>query len=162
MFESTPNIQHELLKPFPFQSHFLYIWADIKRPFPMANKRTTQTGIPKPGKPSDVKSPSLNTVRVPDPIRPIFEKAQQYVSKYFSERLEDPQHSSIKISGERYILVRAASMSVEFVDLVASLYKDRGKKEAQALAYDLLFDVAHAIGKADARAFSLKMGVTDP
>lgn len=128
----------------------------------MANKKTTQTGIQRSAKPCDVKSPSLDTVRVPDTIRPIFEKAQQYVSQYFSERIEDPKHSSIRISGERYILVRAASMSVEFVDLVASLYKDREKNEAQALAYDLLFDVAHAIGKADARAFSQKMCVTDP
>jgi len=104
----------------------------------------------------------LGTVKVPEQFRPIFSRAQQYVEQYFSERAEDPRHSSILISGERYILVRAASMSVEFFDLVTSLYQDKGPEEARTVASNLLFDVAHAIGKADARSFHDKMGVTDP
>jgi two-component system cell cycle sensor histidine kinase/response regulator CckA len=104
----------------------------------------------------------LDTVSVPEQFRPIFSRAQQYVEQYFSQRVEDPRHSSILISGERYILVRAASMSVEFFDLVTSLYKDKGQEEARKVASNLLFDVAHAIGKADAHSFHEKMGVTDP
>ncbi len=104
----------------------------------------------------------LDTVSVPEPFRPIFSRAQQYVEQYFSQRVEDPRHSSILISGERYILVRAASMSVEFFDLVTSLYQDKGPEEARKVASNLLFDVAHAIGKADARSFHEKMGVTHP
>jgi len=104
----------------------------------------------------------LDTVSVPEEFRPIFSRAQQYVEQYFSQRVEDPRHSSILISGERYILVRAASMSVEFFDLVTSLYQDKGPEEARKVASNLLFDVAHAIGKADARSFHDKMGVTDP
>ena len=104
----------------------------------------------------------LDTVSVPEQFRPIFSKAQQYVEQYFSQRVEDPRHSSILISGERYILVRAASMSVEFFDLVTSLYQDKGPEEARKVASNLLFDVAHAIGKADARSFHEKMGVTHP
>jgi two-component system cell cycle sensor histidine kinase/response regulator CckA len=104
----------------------------------------------------------LDTVSVPDQFRPIFSKAQKYVEQYFSQRVEDPRHSSILISGERYILVRAASMSVEFFELVTSLYQDKGREEARQVASNLLFDVAHAIGKADARSFHEKMGVTDP
>ncbi len=53
-------------------------------------------------------------------------------------------------------------MSVEFFDLVTSLYQDKGPEEARKVASNLLFDVAHAIGKADARSFHDKMGVTDP
>ncbi len=115
-------------------------------------------------RPSQSASPEkpLDTVSVPEQFRPIFSKAQQYVEQYFSERVEDPRHSSILISGERYILVRAASMSVEFFDLVTSLYQDKGPEEARKVASNLLFDVAHAIGKADARSFHEKMGVTDP
>jgi two-component system, cell cycle sensor histidine kinase and response regulator CckA len=104
----------------------------------------------------------LDTVSVPEQFRPIFSKAQKYVEQYFSQRVEDPRHSSILISGERYVLVRAASMSVEFFDLVTSLYQEKGKEEALEVASNLLFDVAHAIGKADARSFHEKMGVTDP
>ncbi len=104
----------------------------------------------------------LRTVSVPEPFAPIFLRAQDYVRRYFAERLENPQNASIVISGERYILVRAASMSVEFFDLVASLYADRGTAEAANVAKNLLFDVAHSIGKADAHAFHQRMGVTDP
>ena len=104
----------------------------------------------------------MDTVSVPEQFRPIFSKAQEYVEQYFSQRVEDPRHSSILISGERYILVRAASTSVEFFDLVTSLYQDKGQGEARKVASNLLFDVAHAIGKADAHSFHEKMGVTDP
>ncbi len=104
----------------------------------------------------------LSTVRVPAPFREPFLKAQEYVARYFADRVEDPTRSTISISGERYILVRAASMSVEFFDMVTSLYKDQGPKEARAVTNNLLFDLAHAIGKADAKSFHARMGVTDP
>lgn len=104
----------------------------------------------------------LDTVSVPEPFAPIFLRAQQHVAGYFAEREENPRRSTILISGERNILVRAASMSVEFFDLVMSLYKERGVAEARSVASNLLFDVAHAIGRADARTFHARMQVTDP
>ncbi len=67
---------------------------------------------------------SLRTVHVPDEIAPLFLRAQDYVRRYFADRHEEPEQSRITISGERYVLVRAASMSVEFFDLVTSLYAD--------------------------------------
>ena len=104
----------------------------------------------------------LNTVSVPEPFRDIFLRAQRYVEEYFSDLTRDPGHGSITIAGERYILVRAASMSVEFFEMVASLYRDKGTAVARSVANNLLFDVAHAIGKADANVFRARMGVTDP
>jgi signal transduction histidine kinase/CheY-like chemotaxis protein/predicted hydrocarbon binding protein len=111
---------------------------------------------------ADSSENALNTVSVPEPFRAIFTKAQEYVQEYFAHRIEDPKQSSILISGERYILVRAASMSVEFFDLVTSLYQDKGGDEARSVANNLLFDIAKAIGKADAKSFHAKMGVTNP
>ncbi len=105
---------------------------------------------------------TLRTVSVPDIFAPVFLRAQEYVERYFRERIEDPQHSTITISGERYILVRAASMSVEFFDLVMSLYQDKGLTEARSVANNLLFDIAHGIGKADARAFQQRMKLGNP
>jgi diguanylate cyclase (GGDEF)-like protein len=104
----------------------------------------------------------LTTVSVPPAIAPVFLKAQAYVARYFSERIHRPDEATISIAGERYVLLRAASMSVEFVELVMSLFADRGPAEARNVANNLLFDLAHAIGKADARRFHDKMGVTDP
>ncbi len=104
----------------------------------------------------------LNTVSVPEPLTSFFLNAQEYVERYFQNRDENPENGLIEISGERYILVRAASMSKEFFDLVTSLYRDRGKKEARGVASSFLFDMAHGIGKADAKSFYSKMGVTSP
>ena len=104
----------------------------------------------------------LSTVSVPAQLQPVFLRAQRYVQKYFEQRKEVPSKAQIEVSGERYILVRAASMSKEFFDLVMSLYKDRGEEEARRVASGFLFDMAHAIGKADARSFYLKMGVDKP
>ena len=102
----------------------------------------------------------LNTVRVPDQYIPIFEAAQKYVARYFADQRADPEHGSIEISGERYVLVRAASMSVEFYDMVRRFYG--AEEEAHAVAHGLLFDIAHAMGLADAKAFADRMGLTDP
>ncbi len=105
---------------------------------------------------------NLNTVSVPEPLSAIFLNAQDYVERYFQNRKEDPEHGLIEVSGERYILVRAASMSKEFFDLVTSLYQERGDKEARTEAFGFLFDMAHAIGKADSKSFFSKMEVTKP
>ncbi len=127
----------------------------------LANVAKSGHGADSPkGKPKA--SDTLRTVKVPAPFAPAFTAAQDYVSRYFRDRAENPEQGTISISGERYILVRAASMSVEFFDLVRSLYQDKGPEEARTVASNLLFDTAHAIGKADARTFREKMGVTDP
>ncbi len=104
----------------------------------------------------------LKTVSVPGPMQEPFLRAQDYVARFFSDRVLDPTRSTISISGERYILVRPASNAVVFFDLVTSLYADRGPQEARAVAANLLFDIAHSIGKGDARAFHERMQVTDP
>ena len=59
----------------------------------------------------------LDTVKVPKQFEQIFQKAEEYVNKYFKERKENPSKGTIEIFGERYILVRAASMSIDFLRL---------------------------------------------
>jgi len=116
----------------------------------------------KPRAPQGSAAARLTTVSVPEAFAPLFLKAQDFVTRYFADKVENPEQGTISISGERYILVRAASMSVEFFDLVTSLYEDQGPEEARGVASNLLFDVAHAIGKADAQAFQRRMGLGDP
>ena len=110
------------------------------------------SSVARSGNPKDPRqggSGPLRTVKVPAPFAPIFTAAQKYVSRYFQDRVENPEQGTISISGERYILVRAASMSVEFFDLVSSLYQDKGPEQARTLASNLLFETAHAIAHAD-------------
>lgn len=104
----------------------------------------------------------LNTVKVPKQFEPIFQKAQEYVSDYFSLKREDAAKGTIEVFDERYILVRAASMSVDFFDTIKEMLNDWGEEKASEMARTLLFDIAHAIGKMDAKSFHQKMCVHDP
>lgn len=104
----------------------------------------------------------LNSVKVPAEFEAVFEKAQEYVDTYFSEVKRDPSKGTVEIFGERYILVRAASMSIDFFELIESLYKNKGGRGGGDIARQLLYDIAHAIGIQDARSFHRKMNVKDP
>jgi signal transduction histidine kinase/CheY-like chemotaxis protein len=105
---------------------------------------------------------TLKTVRVPAELGDLFCAAEQVVSRYFRERTDDPGHGTIEIFGERYVLVRAAALSVEFFRVVRELYGESREHEADEFARNILFDLAHAIGKSDARNFHAKMGLSDP
>ena len=60
------------------------------------------------------------------------------------------------------MLVRAAALSVEFFALVEKLYGAGREVEAQDFARNILFDLAHAIGRSDAGRFRAATGLTDP
>jgi hypothetical protein len=60
----------------------------------------------------------LHTVRVPAKLVDAFASAEAVVARYFADRASTPSRGTIEISGERYVLVRAASLSVEFFGLV--------------------------------------------
>jgi signal transduction histidine kinase len=106
--------------------------------------------------------PPLRTVRVPEGFVPPFAQAEEVVSRYFSLRKDDPEHGSIEIAGERYVLVRAASLSVEFFAMVQDLYGPGREPEADEFARNILYDLAHAIGRSDAQNFHTRMGLSDP
>ncbi len=104
----------------------------------------------------------LKTVRVPPPFEALFEQAQEYVGRFFAERMDSPEQARIEIFGQRYMLVRARAMSVEFFELIQRLYSDKGEAEAVSVARSLLFDIAHAMGLSDARDFAERMHLEDP
>jgi signal transduction histidine kinase/CheY-like chemotaxis protein len=105
---------------------------------------------------------ALKTVRVPEAFAPLFEQAERVVSRYFDERRHLPETGTIEIFGERYLLIRAASLSVEFFSLARDLFGAGKEREAEDFARNILFDLAHGIGKSDARNFHVKMALSDP
>jgi signal transduction histidine kinase/ActR/RegA family two-component response regulator len=105
---------------------------------------------------------ALRSVRVPPDMQPLFEKAETVVSEYFRQRKDSPDKGTIEIFGQRYVLVRAASLSVEFFDLVRDLFGPSREAESADFARNILFDLAHSIGKSDARNFHAKMSLEDP
>ncbi|TND10123.1 MAG: signal transduction histidine kinase [Bacteroidetes bacterium] len=102
------------------------------------------------------------TVRVPEAIRPLFEEAQKTVGEYFSRLKFDPTHGTIEIDEQRYVLVRASSLSYEFLHTIRNLYADRDEKESFIIGRNFLFDIAHVIGLEDAHAFHNRMHLSDP
>lgn len=102
------------------------------------------------------------TVKTPQDIAPIFDKAQEIVRNYFKSFNSDPSKGTIEINDERYILVRASALSHEFLNSIKNLYADRGEEEAFAIGKDFLFDISHVIGREDAKNFHARMNVTDP
>lgn len=105
---------------------------------------------------------TLRTVRVPEGMEALFSRAEEVVSRFFREREDRPERGTIEIFGERYLLVRAASLSVEFFGLVRELYGKSREAEADDFARNILFDLAHAIGKQDARNFHERMDLHEP
>lgn len=103
-----------------------------------------------------------DTVTVPEAMKPLFDIAQTTVHNYFSQIKADPTQASIDIAGERYLLLRASSLSIDFFDTIQKLYSDKGEEEAFKLGATFLFDISHVIGMEDAKAFHQKMNVTDP
>jgi len=101
-------------------------------------------------------------VHAPAPFAPVFEQARKTVDAYFQQMRADPSRGSIDIAGERYVLMRAASLSYGFLNAIRRLYADRGDAEALHVGRTLLFDLAHILGMQDARTFHRRMGLTDP
>ncbi len=105
---------------------------------------------------------SEKTVVVPKELEHIFEKAEEKVGSYFSNLKINPQKSSITIDGERYVLLRAASLSHEFLHKIKNLYLNKGENEATRIGQNFLFDISHVLGVSDAKAFHDKMDLKTP
>lgn len=102
------------------------------------------------------------TVNVPDPLKPIFDAAQQTVGDYFKDFKWSPDEGTIEINSQRYVLVRASALSHEFFHTIKNLFADQGDEEAINIGRNILFDVAHVIGMEDAKNFHERMNLKDP
>jgi diguanylate cyclase (GGDEF)-like protein len=104
----------------------------------------------------------LKDIKVPKEYEAIFKNTEKIVQKFFEKKEFDVSKGKIEISGERYLFVRAASLSVDFFECILNLYKGKNKKVARNFTRKLLFDMAHAIGMKDAEHFHKKMKLNTP
>lgn len=104
----------------------------------------------------------LMTVHVPAGFEAIFEQAERAVGSYFDAMRKSPASGTIEIFDSRYILLRGASLSIEFFQLVRKIYGPDAREEADRFSGALLYDLAHAIGRSDARNFHDRMQLDDP
>lgn len=101
-------------------------------------------------------------VRTPPEVKPIFDRATEALASYFQRIHIDPAQAMIGVDDERYVLVRASALSIDFLDTLVQLYADRGERAALAIGRGFLFDIGHTIGLNDARTLHAKLGSSDP
>jgi len=107
------------------------------------------------------KEGEVQSVKMPKEMKPLFLAAEDKVSKYFETMEWDPTNGRILIGGERYILVRAASMRINFPEALAELMElDEGLNNPHIIR--VIYQLAKALGQADARKFHFSMGLDNP
>lgn len=94
------------------------------------------------------------TVRVPAPFVPLFDDAERYVREYFDRLQRQPEKGTIHVGDERYVLVRAKSLTVGFLEVMRDLI---GEDES----FKFWYRMARVIGREDARAFCEERNLTD-
>lgn len=107
-------------------------------------------------------SESPQTVIVPDSVSDDFLKIEKQVAEYFETMERDPDSGEIVVEGERYVLMRSASLSSEFIEFIKERYNDHSEKEAVSIGNNFLYDNAKVIGKKDAIAFHKKLKLKSP
>jgi predicted hydrocarbon binding protein len=94
------------------------------------------------------------TVRVPAPFVPLFDDAERYVREYFDRLQRAPEKGTIHVGDQRYVLVRAESLTVGFLEVMRDVI---GEEEALKFWYRM----ARVIGREDARAFCAERKLVD-
>lgn len=102
------------------------------------------------------------TVSVPEPFSEVFSQAETVVGAYFKNIEMRPSQGTIEINNQRYVLVRASALSIDFFQALLDLYADRGEAEAILIGKSFLFDISHVIGIEDAKNFHSVMNLKDP
>ncbi len=105
---------------------------------------------------------SIKTADVPASMDAEFRAAERYVEKYFETMKMDPRAGTITVGDDRYVILRASSLSIRFLEFVKGMYPALDPAEALDASSRVQYDLAHAIGRSDARHFQAVTGVTAP
>ena len=98
--------------------------------------------------------PEPKYVTVPEPFRPLVAQTEKYFERRFANFRREPREGSVRVDGDRYVLVRAESFYVGVLDGMVTRFGERA-------AFGLVYDVAHDIGRSDCESLTARMGVTD-
>jgi son of sevenless-like protein len=89
-------------------------------------------------------------VNCPEPFEPLFVQAEENMAMFFTGLDQAPEKGELSISGERYVLARAETFSVQFKQILEQEY---GRLAAEKIAYNL----GRAAGTKDAEFFMNKL-----
>lgn len=108
------------------------------------------------------KSDYKNVFSSPEVFEEIFLKVQDKFSSYFGDKTFYPSEGKIEINDERYILMRSSSISYDFFQGLMTLLEENGETSSFELAADMLFDIAHIIGRKDAKKHHESLDLKEP
>lgn len=97
----------------------------------------------------------LESVSVPEPMQPLFEQAEHYVSKLFETLVRRPSKGTVHVGDERYVIMRADSLYLAWFTALEQTF-------GADVAREFIYNTAREIGRADSIAFADKLGLTDP
>ena len=89
---------------------------------------------------------------VPDEVAPAFREAEELIARMFERPILTPEEATITVAGDRYLLIRADSLSVKFSERIRELVGSRLDSEHLGVAHEMLYALAQALGTADAQA----------
>jgi hypothetical protein len=97
---------------------------------------------------------SLKSAHVPAAFLPPFEAAEPFVERLFGQFSREPDKGTVRVGGERYVLVRCESLYLAWFEAMADAFGEDAARQ-------FIYNTAREIGRSDATAFSERMGVTD-
>jgi len=97
----------------------------------------------------------MRAAEVPPEMLSVFEKARDSVGKYFESLQTVPDRGRVEVSKDRFILARTDSLSLVLRNVLTEIYGEHGSDQ-------LLYAFGKAVGRAEARKFFVRFGLTDP
>ena len=97
----------------------------------------------------------LKSVRVPAGMEGPFIEGESSVAKLFATMSSSPETGTIRVGGQRYVLVRCESLYLDWLSALEESFGDE-------VAREFIYNTARSIGRSDARAFAKRLGLTDP
>ena len=94
----------------------------------------------------------MGSFRVPQPLRPVFDKAEVFVRRLFDNVVRKPEDGTIHIGGERYVWIRCESLYLSWFARMAAAFGEETARE-------FIYNTAREIGHSDAVAFAARMQV---
>ncbi len=94
----------------------------------------------------------LKAARVPPPFVAPFEAAERHVEKLFARIERKPEQGTLRVGGDRYVLVSCDSLYLAWFDSMAKTFGDEAASE-------FIYNTAREIGRNDCRRFNEKLEV---
>ena len=100
-------------------------------------------------------------VDAPDKFKALIDSTLVKVVEFHNDPKRILDKGTITINDERFVMMRADSISFDFIKTVEQFYKSKNKMDAFQLSSSLLYDLSHVLGREDAKRMKEKMEITD-